>query len=299
MGGGGQYFAFFDDGHDRQLPRLVKGPFKYKNYAFDHVKLSAPLAKGKYKKAVISPSMLYLTYPLTEEVEGYPKIEFVKDLVNECEKDIRGCFAAGASRVSIDFTEGRLACKNDSRNPWTGAGLLPTFIDLINQVLDRFTAEERGNIGLHTCPGGDCDSAHSAEVPYNALLPALFSVNAGYFLVQAASEADKDKETLYEEIGRRLRRDANGVKQVVFIGVVKTLNPRVETAEEICDALVAASRYIPKDQLGATDDCGFSPFASDSKPLHGGNPDFAREVALKKIAARVEGARMASEKLGI
>ena len=33
-------------------------------------------------------------------------------------------FAAGAARVSIDFTEGRLACRNDPRNPWTGRGML-------------------------------------------------------------------------------------------------------------------------------------------------------------------------------
>ena len=36
----------------------------------------------------------------------------------------------------------------------------------------------------------------------------------------------------------------------------------------------------------------------DIKPKHG-SPDFAREVAMKKIAARVKGAKMASEKLGI
>lgn len=29
----GQYFAIIDDGHHRQLPRLVSGPFKYKTYA--------------------------------------------------------------------------------------------------------------------------------------------------------------------------------------------------------------------------------------------------------------------------
>ena len=81
------------------------------------------------KTAVIAPSMLYLLYPLKEEINGYPKSEFVKDLVDECEKDIRGCFAAGAKRVSIDFTEGRLTAKNDPRNPWTGAKLLQTFID--------------------------------------------------------------------------------------------------------------------------------------------------------------------------
>ena len=48
--------------------------------------------------------------------------------------------------------------------------------------------------------------------------------------------------------------------------------------------------------LGATDGCGFSPFGIDAKPKRG-SPTFAMEVAMKKIKARVEGARMASEKL--
>jgi methionine synthase II (cobalamin-independent) len=203
-----------------------------------------------------------------------PKAEFVKDLVSECVKDIRGCFEAGAKRVSIDFTEGRLASKNDPRNPWTGAHLLKTFIDLNNQVLAHFSAEERKDIGIHTCPGGDCDSVHSYDVDYHELLPSMFQINAGYFLIQLASE--KDKAKVYKEIGATIRKDAEGVKQVAFIGVVNPLDPRVESAEEIRDALVEASKWIPKDQLGATDDCGFSPFSIDVKPKHG-SPDFARD----------------------
>jgi hypothetical protein len=93
----GQYFAIFDDGHHRQLPRLVSGPLKYKTYAYENLKKSMACAKGKaMKQAVIAPSMLYLLYPLNGEVEGYPKEEFVKDLVNEvsCSCQIRrvdGC----------------------------------------------------------------------------------------------------------------------------------------------------------------------------------------------------------------
>ncbi|KAF7505534.1 hypothetical protein GJ744_000696 [Endocarpon pusillum] len=293
----GLYFAIFDDGHHRQLPRLVKGSFKYKTYAYDNFKKSQPYAKGApMKQAVIAPSMLYLLYPLNGTVEGYPKEQFVEDLVKECEKDIRGCFEAGAKRVSIDFTEGRLALKNDPRNPWTGANLLQTFVDLNNKVLDRFSSEERKNIGIHTCPGGDCDSVHSGEVDYHALLPSMFQMDAGYFLIQLSSEVDKVK--VYKEIGQTIRKDANGVKQVAFVGVINPLNPKIESPEEVCESLVEASKYIDKDQLGATDDCGFSPFSIDVKPKHG-SPDVAREIAFKKIANRVKGAQMASEKLGI
>ena len=72
-----------------------------------------------------------------------------------------------------------------------------------------------------------------------------------------------------------------------------------------------AAKYIPLDQLGATDDCGesrtasfarmlisigFSPFSIDVKPKHG-SPDFARDIAFQKIANRIKGAKMAGEKL--
>lgn len=119
----GQYFAIFDDGHNRQLPRITGGPFKYRTFAWQNLEKNEGIfekVKGSdgvlgMKTAVIAPSMLYLLYPLQGEVEGYSREEFVEDLVNECEQDIRGCFEHGAKRVSIDFTEGRLASKNVSR----------------------------------------------------------------------------------------------------------------------------------------------------------------------------------------
>ena len=296
LAGGGQYFAIFADGHNRQLPKLTGGPFRYKNFASDSLKKSIRLATKPMKQAVIAPSMLALLYPLKDEVPGYARASFEDDLCNECEKDIRQAFAAGAARVSIDFTEGRLACRCDTRNPWTGAGMLPHFIELNNRVIDRFTPEERTRIGVHTCPGGDRDSVHSADVPYNSLLPSLFKMNAGYFLIQLKSE--RNQEQVYKDIAASLRSDANGVKQMAYIGVTNPGNPRVESAQEVCDQLLAAAKYIPKEQLGATDDCGFSPFSIDEKPNHG-SPDYARDVAFQKIANRVTGAKMAAEKLHI
>jgi len=296
LAGDGQFFAIFDDGHHRQLPRLTGGPFRYKTFASEFVEKNKEIATKPVKQAVISPSMMMLLYPLEEELEGYSREQFLDDVCDEVEKDIRQCFASGAERVSIDFTEGRLANKNDSRNPWTGKDMLQEFIDLNNRVLDRFSAEERKNIGIHTCPGGDNDSVHSKEVPYEKLLNHMFDLNAGYFLIQCASEEDKEK--VYKLVGENSRDDADGVPQVCFIGVINPLSPEVETAEEVKDRLITAAKYIPVERLGATDDCGFSPFSRDLKPAHG-SPDFARDIAMQKISNRVEGARMASEELGV
>lgn len=52
-----------------------------------------------------------------------------------------------------------------------------------------------------------------------------------------------------------------------------------------------AARYIPVDQLGTCDDCGFAPFADDTST--------SRDVAFAKITARVEGTRLAAEALGV
>ncbi len=296
LAGDGQFFAIFDDGHHRQLPRLTGGPFRYKTFASEFVEKNKAIASRPVKQAVISASMMMLLYPLEEEIDGYSREQFLDDVCDEVEKDIRQCFEAGAERVSIDFTEGRLANKNDARNPWTGKDMLQEFIDLNNRVLDRFSAKERRNIGIHTCPGGDNDSVHSIEVPYEKLLSKMFQLNAGYFLIQCASQ--DDEEEVYKLCGQYSRDDADGVPQVCFMGVVNPLSPEVETAEQVRDRLVLAAKHIPKERLGATDDCGFSPFSRDLKPAHG-SPDFARDIAMQKITARVEGARMASEELGI
>jgi methionine synthase II (cobalamin-independent) len=82
------------------------------------------------------------------------------------------------------------------------------------------------------------------------------------------------------------------------MGVINPLDPEVETPEQVRDQLVAAAKHIPVERLGATDDCGFSPFSRDEKPKHG-SPDFARDIAMQKIANRVKGAQMASEELGV
>jgi len=294
LAGDGQFFAIFDDGHHRQLPRLTGGPFRYKTYASEFVEKNVKIATKPVKQAVISPSMMSLLYPLEGELPGYSRDQFLDDVINECEKDIRQCFRAGAVRVSVDFTEGRLANKNDARNPWTGKNMLQEFIDMNNRLLDRFSAQERTNIGIHTCPGGDCDSVHSKEVPYALLLEHMFEMNAGYFLIQCASE--DDRESVYELCGKYSRDDANGVAQVCFMGVINPLTPEVETAEHVKQELLTAAKYIPVQRLGATDDCGFSPFSRDVKPKHG-SPDFARDVAMQKIAARLEGTRLASAEL--
>lgn len=266
----------FKDGHVRYLPRLTAGPFQYKKYADDYLDAALEHAERPVKQAVISASALSLIYP-EEGIDGYPKKKFLEDLIDEAEKEIRLCLEKGAYKVQIDFTEGRLAVKLDP-----SLTLLKSFIDINNRVLNRFSEAERNRIGIHTCPGGDQDSTHSADVDYVKLLPLLFTLNVGSFYMQFASE--QDKERVLQCINKYMRPD-----QMIFLGVIDVTDPRVESPEEIRDLILKAAEYIPLAQLGTTDDCGFSPFSDDLST--------SRQAAFDMIRARLEGTRMAAKEL--
>lgn len=268
----------FEDGHTRQLPLLVRGPFRYTTYSESFLARARRHTDLPVKQAVIAPSALSLLYP-EQGVEGYSREEFLDDLVGESERDIRGSLDAGAHTVQLDFTEGRLSIKLDP-----SGGVLRSFVDLNNQVLDRFTDAELRRIGVHTCPGGDLDSTHSLDVDYADLLPDLFRLNAKKFYVQLASERDP---CAVLEIIRNSSRD----DQMIFVGVIDPLDPVVETPEQVRDRVLRAAEFIPVERLGTCDDCGFSPFADDTST--------SRETAFQKIAARVAGTRLASEALGL
>jgi 5-methyltetrahydropteroyltriglutamate--homocysteine methyltransferase len=268
----------FKDGHTRQLPRLAKGPFRYGKHAGEYVERARPIAKKPLKQAVISASALSLLYP-ADGITGYPREQFIEDLIREAAADIASAFAAGAETVQIDFTEGRLSLKLDP----SGA-LLRSFVLLNNRVLDRFSSKERARIGVHVCPGGDHDSTHSADVDYAGLLPALFTMRAGRFYLQLASESNR-KRVLHLVAGLL------DESQKVFVGVTDPISPRIETPEEIRDRVLEAAAILPLSQLGTTDDCGFSPFADDTST--------ARDIAFAKIRARVEGTALAAERLGV
>ena len=266
----------FSAGHTRRMPRLTSGPFRYKRYADAYLDVSLRYAHVPVKQAIISPSALSLMYPASE-IPGYPREQFIQDLLREHEIEIRNCLRKGAHKVQVDFTEGRLAIKIDPSGK-----LLHSFIDLNNLALSRFSEDDRRRIGVHTCPGSDRDSMHSGEVDYAELLPSLFELKAGNFYIALAGEANPTRVL-------RIIREHMKPDQRVFVGVVAPIDPRVETPEEVRDRVLEAAKYIPLEQLGTCDDCGFSPFCDDTTT--------SRDTAFEKIRARVLGTALAAEAL--
>ena len=267
----------FDAGHVRRLPRLISGPFRYHCYADTFLEAAQKCAHVPVKQAVIAPSAISLLYP-AEGIPDYPRDQFIEDLLNEHETEVRNCLNKGAHCVQVDFTEARLALKLDP-----SGNLLSSFIDLNNLALARFTPLERQRIGIHTCPGADRDSTHSADVDYAELLPSLMELNVGNFYIALAGE--RNPERVLKIIRSHLKPEHR-----IFIGVTSPIDPRIDTPEDVYSRIMEASRFIPLDQLGTTDDCGFSPFSDDISTT--------RDTAFAKIQARVLGTALAAKALG-
>ncbi len=267
----------FAAGHARRMPRLIGRPFRFRRYADAYLEVAARYTSLPLKQAVISPSALSLMYP-PEGISGYDREQFLHDLLNEHEREVRQCLARGAHAVQIDFTEARLANKIDP-----SGRLLEDFVDLNNLALARFAQHERSRIGVHTCPGGDLDSTHSADVDYRAVLPAIFELDVTNFYVALAGEPDRAGVLA-------CIRDHLRPGQRVFVGVTAPIDPRIETPQQVRDRVLEAAEYVPVEQLGTTDDCGFAPFCDDLSTT--------RETAFAKIRARVAGTALAAAELG-
>jgi 5-methyltetrahydropteroyltriglutamate--homocysteine methyltransferase len=268
----------FAAGHTRRMPRLTEPPFRYRDHADRYLAIAQRYAKRPLKQAVISPSALSLLYPPVP-LPTYPRERFIDDLLSEHVKEVRRCLARGAHAVQIDFTEGRFTLKIDP----TGA-LLSSFVDLNNLALAKFSNEERRRLGVHTCPGADRDSTHSAEIDYAELLPSLLQLNVTNFYVALAGE--RDRRRVLKLIAQHLKSE-----QRIFVGVVSPIDPHIDTPEEVRDRILEAAEFIPLAQLGTTDDCGFAPFSDDRST--------SRDTAFAKIAARVAGTKLAARALGV
>jgi methionine synthase II (cobalamin-independent) len=68
------------------------------------------------------------------------------------------------------------------------------------------------------------------------------------------------------------------------------VDPHIETPEEVRDRVIEASEYVPIEQPGTSDDCGFPPFSDDTSTN--------RDTSFAKIQARVLGTRLAEKLAG-
>ena len=172
----------FVDGHIRQLPEPIRRTVPSGKYADGYLVAAKRYAHVPVKQAVIAASALSLIYS-QDGIEADPREAFLWRTWLGVRRPTSAARSKRA-RTACRSTSPRVVCRSSSIHP---AGSATSWTEQL-RALYR-SDEERMRIGVHTCPGGDRDSTHSADVDYAELLPELFKTNVGNVDVELAARS--------------------------------------------------------------------------------------------------------------
>ena len=148
-------------------------------------------------------------------------------------------------------------------------------IEALNNALIGIPAEL---VRMHIC-WGNYEGPHTFDIGLEKILPVILKANLKYLLIESSNPRHSHEWQVFDEI--ELPKD-----KVVVPGVIDSTSNFVEHPQVVADRLIQFSKVIPKDQLMAGTDCGFSTFAGFGK--------IDEDICYAKLNSLVEGAALAS-----
>jgi len=230
------------------------------------------------KVTIPSPTMVHFRGGRKAiDIEAYPDMEEFFDDLAQCYRDeIQSLYDAGCRYIQLDDTNLAYLCdpklREGARSRGDDPDALPrAYAELINKAIDG--RPDDLTIGIHLCRG-NFKSAWVAEGGYEPVAEVLFNeLNVdGYFL-----EYDDERSGDFAPL-RFVPQN-----KTVVLGLVTTKLDEMETADNIKRRIDEAAKYMPKDQMCLSPQCGFS------STVHGN--DIAADTQWRKLEFIVNTAR--------
>src|SRR6266478_8450429 len=160
-------------------------------------------------------------------------------------------------------------------------GFVERVVAAINKALENIPHDR---VRLHVC-WGNYEGPHDCDVPLVDILPIIRQAKVGAFFFPFANPRHAHEYRVFEKLP--LADD-----QILIAGVIDSLTNFVEHPEAVADRLerVVAVVGDPKRVIAGTD-CGFDTSAGMGR--------VAEDVVWAKLRSLAEGARIASERLGM
>ena len=149
-------------------------------------------------------------------------------------------------------------------------------IECLNNALANVDSEMTR---MHIC-WGNYEGPHTHDIALEKILPIILKSKIKYFLIESSNPRHAHEWKVFEKI--KLPRD-----KVLVPGVIDSTSNFIEHPEVVAERLIKYSTVIPKDQLMAGTDCGFSTFAGFGK--------IDENICYEKLHALVEGTKLASK----
>ena len=157
-------------------------------------------------------------------------------------------------------------------------GLAARHIEVLNHALRNVPASR---VRMHVC-WGNYEGPHHHDVPMQRLLPIVLRAKPQALLFEAANPRHAHEWAVF--------RDAKIPDDKILIpGVLATTTNYIEHPLLVAERIERYAHIVGRERVVAGTDCGFGTFAGFG-PVE---PD----IAYLKLAAMVEGARLASDRL--
>ena len=148
-------------------------------------------------------------------------------------------------------------------------------IEALNASL---AAVPQDQIRIHIC-WGNYEGPHTFDVGLEKILPIVLKAKTKYLLFESSNPRHAHEWKVFENI--KLPKD-----KVIVPGVIDSTSNFVEHPEVVSDRLRQFASVVPKDQIMAGTDCGFSTFAGFGK--------VDEKICYEKLVSLVKGAKIAS-----
>ena len=122
-----------------------------------------------------------------------------------------------------------------------------------------FEGVEGVSLSVHVCGHTSPATQGSDGWPYELLFEALGRMNAERFTIAMAGPNLDGYGAL-----RDFPKDA-----VLGLGVLRTIDQRIETPQEIVQRVERALEFVPKERVALNPDCGFSPSTRNRRDIDG------------------------------
>jgi len=279
--GSEDYPEFFERGGRARAAFLVpvcEGPIAYDGHAAlerDCANLRNALAGMDVAGAFLSAASPGVIARFIEN-RYYPSHEaYLFALADAMKTEYDAIYQAGFL-LQIDCPD--MTGKRDIPGLAPGTDYLRLHVDALNRAVRDIPPEA---MRLHLC-WGNYEGPHHRDTPLRNLLEPLFTARPAALVIEGANPRHGHEWTVFRDIPLPAER-------TIVTGVLDTTTNFIEHPDYVALRLEQLASVIGRERVTAGTDCGFATSAASSLV----DP----AIAWGKLAAMVEGARIASDRL--
>lgn len=251
---------------------VVKKLKKKHDISVDEFSFLRAVTDKPTKVTIPSPTMMayYFVPGISDKI--YSPMGFLKEVTQILKEAVVELEKIGVTYIQIDAPEFGMLLDPVQRDWFKSKGFNPDTlvsegIEMINKVLEDFS----GIKGLHICRGND-KNRFMARGGYEKIAKVVFKkAKVDRLLLEFDSERAGDFSPLAHVPNNK----------IVVLGLISTKTPKLEKAKDIIRRIEEAVKFVPKEQLAISTQCGFASVA------RGNNLTFADQEKKLKLVSKI------------